>query len=521
MHEPGNNMSGFSVVYDKKIQTDKTSMDNLTKGIIPALVVISLFIGMHFGNDRSAEPQIAEQSSAVVDSTEHKKAEDVPIFSLRDFNNAIIDIAENANPTVVTVTTKQTVRQQVRNPFSFFFNDPRFEQEREFLRQGLGSGVIVSSENGYIITNNHVIDNADEIVVRLYSGDEFDAKVVGTDPGSDVAVLQIDAENLPAVPMGNSDEIRVGEMVLAIGSPLSEDLAHTVSKGIISATGRSHLGLNQFENYIQTDAAINPGNSGGALINLDGELIGINTAIASRSGGNQGIGFAIPINMVKNVMDALIADGRVARGFLGITVGGEVDRTMARALGMSSPRGFVIGDVEQGAPADIAGLKSGDVVVKKNGQPIRSFLDFRVAVANTPPGTEVELEIFRDGESMTITVELGELDADAVASLGSQEIEELTEQLGFSVEDLTDNIRQQLRLRSEVQGAFVSEISQTSRAYRQGLRQGDVITQISNQPVDSADQFYNSILSFMQSDTDAVLLRIIRQGRNMYVAFEL
>lgn len=498
-------------------------MDKVIKSIFPAAVIISsLFLGIHLGSDNQPnDPEFDVAKTAVTDTLEQKRAEDVPIFSLRDFNNAIIDIAENANPTVVTVTTKQTVRQQVRSPFSFFFNDPRFEQEREFLREGLGSGVIVSSENGYIITNNHVIDNADEIVVRLYSGEEFDAKVVGSDPGSDVAVLQVDSSDLPAIRMGNSDEIRVGEIVLAIGSPLSEDLAHTVSKGIISAMGRSRLGLNQFEDYIQTDAAINPGNSGGALINLDGELIGINTAIASRSGGNQGIGFAIPINMVKNVMDALIADGRVARGYLGIWEGGEVDRTMARALGMSSPQGFVIGEVDQGAPADAAGLKSGDVVVKLNGKPVRSFLDFRVAIANTPPGTEVELEIFRDGENMTITVELGELDADAVESLGTDEIEDLKEKLGFGVEDLTDNIRQQLRLRSDVQGAFVNEINQTSRAYRQGLRQGDVITQVSNQPVDSADQFYNSISAFIQAETDAVLLRIIRQGRNMYVAVEL
>ena len=497
-------------------------MDRVIKSILPAAVILSLFLGMHLGTDKETDNlKTAVTNSAVTDTVIQKPADEVPIYSLRDLNNAIIDIVENANPTVVTVTTRQTVKQQVRNPLSFFFNDPGLNQEREFMRQGLGSGVIVSSENGYIITNNHVIDNADEIVVRLYSGAEFDAKVVGTDPGSDVAVLQVDSDDLPSIRLGNSDEIRVGEMVLAIGSPLSEDLAHTVSKGIISATGRSHLGLNQFENYIQTDAAINPGNSGGALINIDGELIGINTAIASRSGGNQGIGFAIPINMVKSVMDALIADGRVARGYLGIWEGGEVDRTMARALGMSSPRGFVVGDVEQGGPADQAGLKSGDVIVKKDGQQIRSFLDFRVGIANTPPGTEVELEIFRDGENMTITVELGELDAEAVASLGADEIEELKEKIGFTVEDLTDNIRQQLRLRSEVQGALVTEINQTSRAYRQGLRQGDVITQVSNQPVDSADQFYNSMSAVIESNMEAVLLRIIRQGRNMYVAIEL
>jgi len=349
----------------------------------------------------------------------------------------------------------------------------------------------------------------------------MDAEVVGADAGSDVAVLKVNSNDLPAIRLGDSDQIRVGEMVLAIGSPLQERLAHTVSKGIVSATGRSYLGLNEFENYIQTDAAINPGNSGGALINLDGELIGINTAIASRSGGNQGIGFAIPVNMVKNVMDALIADGRVARGYLGIWPGGEVDRTMARALGMSSPRGFVIGEVEQGGPADKAGLKGGDVVVKLNGIPVQDYMDFRVAIANTPPGTEVELEIFRDGENMTLIVELGERDPDAVASLDTDDMEELIELLGFSVEDLTDNIRQQLRLQSGVDGVVVNEISQTSRAYRQGLRQGDVITQVSNEVIETADQFYNSMNAYVQSGNDVALLRIVRQGRNMYVAFEL
>ena len=248
----------------------------------------------------------------------------------------------------------------------------------------------MDSGEGYIITNNHVIENADQINVRLYNGDEHSAEVVGADPGSDVAVLRIDVNDLPAVPLGDSDSINVGEMVLAIGSPLQESFAHTVSQGIVSASGRSFVGLNLYENYIQTDAAINPGNSGGALINLDGELIGINTAIASRSGGSQGIGFAIPVNMVKNVMEDLIKDGRVARGYLGIELGGEVDQTMARALDMESPRGFIIGNVEQGGPADEAGLKSGDVVVELNGEPVRNFYDFRIAVANSSPGTEVE-----------------------------------------------------------------------------------------------------------------------------------
>jgi serine protease Do len=292
--------------------------------------------------------------------------------------------------------------------------------------------------------------------------------------------------------------------------------------GIVSATGRSSLRLNDFENYIQTDAAINPGNSGGPLINVDGELIGINTAIASRSGGSQGIGFAIPINMARNVMEALITDGRVARGYLGITEGGEVDRTMARALGMSSPRGFIVGDVVENTPASKAGLREGDVIVKLNGNTVRNFLDFRVAIANTQPGTEVELEIFRDGENKTLKVKLGELDVEELASsMSSSDMEELKETLGFSVDELTDSIRRQLNLQAQVTGVFVNEISQTSKAYAQGLRQGDIISQVAGNAVNTPDEFFGTMSSLIQDGTEVALLRINRQGRNIFVAFEL
>lgn len=495
-------------------------MDRFTKSIVAAVAVISLLLGMQYAsNDDTSDA--SSYNTPTFNESQSVKAEDIPIRTLADFNNAIVNIAERTNPTVVTITTERTVREQVRSPFEFFFNQPGNRQERERQVNGLGSGVIVDSGEGYIVTNNHVIENADQINVRLFNGDEHSATVVGADPGSDVAVLKVDTEGLPAIPLGNSDNIRVGEMVLAIGSPLQESFAHTVSQGIVSASGRSFVGLNLYENYIQTDAAINPGNSGGALINLDGELVGINTAIASRSGGSQGIGFAIPVNMVKNVMESLITDGRVARGFLGIEAGGEVDRTMARALNMDSPRGFIIGNVQQGGPADEAGLKSGDVVVELNGTPVRNFYDFRIAIANTAPGTEIELGIFRDGENMTIDVELGELNADEIAGLDTEAEEDLIETLGFEVSDLTENIRQQLRLESDMNGVVVAGIQQQSRAYRQGLRQGDVITQIGNQVVENENQFYTLMSSFVESENDALLMRIYRQGRNMFVAIEL
>jgi len=501
--------------------------NTITTSITAALVTASLVFGVQFlsmDNSSSDTNTSSGSNYNIADTTSPKSvdASEIQINTLQDFNNAIVNIAERTNPTVVTVTTTQTVRQRQRHPFSFFFDDPRFDQEREYQRSGLGSGVIVDSQEGYIVTNNHVIENADEIRIQLYDGNELEAEIVGTDPASDVAVLKVDVNNLPAIPLGDSDRVRVGDMVLAIGSPLTDQLAHTVSKGIVSASGRSFLGLNQFENYIQTDAAINPGNSGGALINLNGELVGINTAIASRSGGSQGIGFAIPVNMVKSVMDALISDGKVTRGFLGISMGGEVDQTMARALGMSSPRGFVVGDVTEDGPAANAGLQDGDVIVEFNGEEVRDWNEFRALVANTPPGTEVEVGIYRDGESQTLTVELGEQDSEEIAGdLDADEREELREQLGFNVEDLNDDIRRQLRLRSEVEGAVVMEIDQRSGAYRQGLRRGDVVIQVAGERVEDSDQFFAAVSAFKQTGDDALLLRVNRQGRNMYVAFEL
>lgn len=496
-------------------------MDKYKIGIAVFFAALSFFIGMLFATENISESIQSTSNDLPAYNTEAWSADSIPINSLRDFNNAIVNIADQANPTVVTITTSQTVRVRQQNPLTFFFDDPRFNQEREYRRDGLGSGVIVSSD-GFIITNNHVIDNADEIRIILYSGEEMDAEIVGTDPESDIAVLRVDRSDMPAIPLGDSEAIRVGEMVLAIGSPLSRDLAHTVSKGIISASGRSSIGLNAFENYIQTDAAINPGNSGGALINLDGELIGINTAIASRSGGNQGIGFAIPVNMVRDVMEALITDGRVSRGYLGLGWGGDVDRTMARALGIDRTGGFVIGTIEEDGPAAKAGLVEGDVVLRLNNEYVKSWTDFRVEIGNSRPGDEVTVEVFRDGERMTFTIELDERDPEAVASaMSTGEREDLIESLGFQIDELTENIRRQLNLGSTAQGVVVTEIAQASRAYRQGLRRGDVISQASNEAVTNPNEFYGVIGTLKQQGTDVALLRVNRQGRNMFIAIEL
>lgn len=495
-------------------------MDRITKSIIAGVAVAFFLIGINFGSDQGTPTDSAGSVQELPEFRTLDKSEANPNV-LRDFNNALVDVAERTNPTVVTINTTQTVTQRQRSPFSMFFDDPRFDQEREFQRRGLGSGVVVS-DDGYILTNNHVIEGAEEIQVSLFNGTELDAEIVGADPASDIAVLKISSDDLTAIPLGNSDELRVGEMVLAIGSPLQTQFANTVSMGIVSAIGRTGVRLNQFENYIQTDAAINPGNSGGPLINVDGELIGINTAIASRSGGSQGIGFAIPVNMARSVMEALISEGRVSRGYLGITLGGEVDRTMARALGMDAPRGFVVGDVVEGGPADDAGLMEGDVVVRLNGEIVRNFLDFRIAIANSTPGTEVEIEVFRDGENRTLTVELGELDTEEIVSeMDNNNMEDLREELGFAVDELTDNLRRQLNLDSQTTGVIVTDISEGSQAYGQGLRRGDVISQVAGTQVVSPQEFYGAIQSLKDEGTEVALLRVNRQGRNIFVAFEL
>jgi len=497
-------------------------MDRLKIAIAIVFAALSFIAGIYITADKpvSGSDEMALEKPDYAQN-EVTPSNEIQINTLKDFNDAIVNVAEQANPAVVTITTTQTVRVRQQSPFSFFFDDPRFDQEREYQRSGLGSGVIVSEE-GYILTNNHVIERADDIRVILYEGEELEAEIVGTDPASDIAVLKVDQPGLTAIPMGDSETIRTGEMVLAIGSPLSQDFAHTVSKGIISASGRTSLGLNVFENYIQTDAAINPGNSGGALINLDGELIGINTAIASRSGGSQGIGFAIPVNMARDVMEALITEGRVSRGYLGISFGGEVDATMARALGLDSPGGVVVGEVVPDGPADEAGLQDGDVIVKLDGEEFDSWRDFRVAIGSKKPGDTIELEVFREGETMEYTIELGELETEAVAeNMTSDDMEDVREALGFSVDELTDSVRQQLNLSSGIEGVVVTNISQGSNAYRQGLRRGDVVMQVGDQIVANPDDFYGAVKNLMDQGTDAALLRVNRQGRNVFIAIEL
>jgi len=403
-----------------------------------------------------------------------------------DLENAFTRVAEVVNPTVVQIRSEQRVEGRAGNPFEGTpfedFFGPRGNQGPQF-RSGLGSGVITRSD-GYIITNNHVVEQAEELEVSLYDGQVFEAEVIGTDPASDLAVIKIDADGLPAISFGALDNVRVGQWVLAFGSPLSQDLENTVTAGIVSAMGRSSANLarlNLYAAFIQTDAAINPGNSGGPLVNLHGELVGINSAIYSRSGGSQGVGFAIPVNVVENVITQLIETGTVQRGFLGITFD-RVSPALAEALDV--PRGAAqISEVVEGSAADEAGLRGGDVIVSVDGKQLRDAFQLRTIVGNLMPGSEVDLEIVRDGQHQTVTVTLGALDQETIASntVPRGEEESSMERLGIELQTLTPAVRQQLNVADvdDVEGVIITGIDAASQAAREAeLRRGDIITEV-------------------------------------------
>lgn len=446
-------------------------------------------------------------------------SQDPPSNLLQDLNTAFTQLAENASPAVVTISTERTIRRQQVSPFDMFdeFFGRRGQsqpREREFQQRGQGSGVIVESD-GFIMTNHHVIANADTIIVRLQNDVNLGAEVIGSDPSTDIAILRVDAENLPFLEFGDSDALRVGEWVMAIGSPLSQSLNQTVTQGIVSAKGRSNINLVDYEDFIQTDAAINPGNSGGPLINMNGELVGINTAIASRSGGFQGIGFAVPINMARSVMESLIETGRVVRAFLGIYAE-NVDDSMARALEMDRARGIYVMSVTEESPAAQAGIRELDVILEIDGRTVTDFRQFRTFVASRTPGTTVRLRILRDGEEITKNVTLAELDQDEAPEV---QTESFFEQFGFSVDSFSEEFAERYRLRSNLEGVVVTQVDQSSNAFRQGLREGDLITGVQRQRVRNMQEFSQRMEGVQPGQT--ILLQLVRQNRQFFIAVDL
>ncbi|HTV59739.1 MAG TPA: DegQ family serine endoprotease [Verrucomicrobiae bacterium] len=441
--------------------------------------------------------------------------------SLGNFTNGFASVLKPALPAVVNIHTSKIVKPQGGN-LSPFFNDPFFRQffgnqfgqmnpepERE---QSLGSGVIVSAD-GTIITNNHVIDGATDIKVQLSDKREFRAKLIGTDPKTDIAVLKIDAQNLPTLPLGDSSQMQVGDLVFAIGDPFG--IGETATMGIVSATGRGGLGIENYEDFIQTDAAINPGNSGGALIDIHGNLMGINTAILSGgSGGNEGIGFAIPINMARRIMDQILTNGKVVRGYLGVYIQ-DVTPDLAKQFGLSQGGGVLIGDVTSGTPAAKAGLKKGDIILKLNGEPVQSRNDLQIRISQMAPGSKVTLDVWRDGKSMPVEVTLGEL-PETSSKLGSGEnVSSALE--GVEVQDLTPDIAQQLNLPPSTQGVVVSNVDQASAAAAAGLQRQDVIQEVNHHAISNVSEFRAALKS---AGDQPVLLLVNRGGITTYVVVE-
>ncbi|MBI4653770.1 MAG: DegQ family serine endoprotease [Nitrospirae bacterium] len=430
-------------------------------------------------------------------------------------NQALSEIVEAVKPVVVNISTSRIIK--VPQHFDPFSNDPFFRRffgdeflpkiPREYKTRSLGSGVIVSPE-GYILTNNHVIKDAEEIKVLLPDKREFKGEVKGTDPKTDLAVIKIDAKNLPTISWGNSNKLKVGEIVLAIGNPYG--LNQTVTMGIVSAVGRANVGIADYEDFIQTDAAINPGNSGGAMANVKGELVGINTAIFSVTGGYQGIGFAIPSNMAKAVMESLIKEGKVIRGWLGVSVQ-SVTPELARQFGLKEEYGALVSDVFEKSPAEKAGLLRGDVIVEYEGKKIEEPLSLRNMVASTAPGTEVEIKAIRNGEAKTLKVAVVELPAEMQVTPDA-EYENVLK--GISVQDLAPNIYHQFDIPVKIKGVIITDIKQGSPA-EEKLMKGDIIQEINRKKITDVKE-YEKAASKIKPD-ESVLLLVFRNGTSTYI----
>ena len=494
----------------------------LTRSFAVALVAPLVFAAGAFAENKL--PEIKVDDKALV----------------RNEHNSYAPIVEKVSPSVVTISVNKQVllggRGQQQNPFSDdpffrrFFGIPDEEApakrgdgkpgRKKSVPVGMGSGVIVSPD-GYILTNNHVVEQADELVVTLADGKtEFKAKRIGTDPGSDMAVIKVEANDLKAITFADSEKIKVGDKVMAIGAPFA--LRQSVTQGIVSALGRNETGISEFGNFIQTDASINPGNSGGALVDTEGRLIGINTAIFSRSGGNMGIGFAVPSNQARTAMESLIKFGKVQRGFLGIQMQ-ELDEKLAKEFKAPSKEGILVAEVVPGGGAEKGGVKSGDVIVEFNGQKATAIAEFRNAIANMAPGTKVELKIFRSGEekrlSLTLAERPGTFAKNGAPSEPQKEDDKAPDVLdGVTVGDIKPEMRKQFGIPEDVKGAIITAINPDSATAETDVKVGDVVVEIDGKPVKDSDAAVK--LSEEVKHKNSVRIRVNSRGATRFVVIE-
>ncbi len=482
------------------------------------------------------------------------KIDPTPVQTKAGFFTSFAPIVEKVAPSVVTISTSKNVQNTLRNNpllndpyFRRFFGTPDEDEESDSVRppaprsrrnpqipqspknpqgeknggkvqrqaMGLGSGVIVSAD-GHILTNNHVIEGADDIEVTIGNGNgerKYKAKKIGTDPGTDLAVLKIEAKNLPAIVFGDSDKIRVGDIAVAVGNPFG--LTQSVSMGVVSAVSRGGMGIVDYENFIQTDASINPGNSGGALVDIEGRLIGLNTAIYSRSGGNQGIGFAVPANLAHATMNSILKHGRVVRGYLG-TVIQPLTEELSNAFNIADQNGALVSELEPNGPAAKAGIEKGDVIIEVAGKKVEGPRELRLLVGGMPPGTRIDVKIFREGKAKVIPLELGELPSKQgalpVEEPKSTEPDVLD---GVTVADIDPALRKELEIPESIQGVVITNIDPESESAAAGLKRGDVIHEINRRSVTSAKQAIE--LSEKVKTEKKVLLRVSTNGQSRYV----
>ncbi len=443
------------------------------------------------------------------------RAQQGALENLRNTGKAFATVAKKVSPAVVFIKVEKTVTSA--SPFGFLmpfgdeffrrffenpFQGPQSPQQKHLI-QGQGSGFIVSAD-GYILTNNHVVGDADNVIVKLIDGREFKARTIGTDPHTDVAVIKIDANHLPVLPLGDSDALEVGEWVLAIGNPFG--LSHTLTAGIVSAKGRSSIGIADYEDFIQTDAAINPGNSGGPLIDLEGRAVGINTAIFSQTGGYMGIGFAIPINMAKIIRDQLVKHGSVTRGYLGVMIQ-DITPELAKTFELETTKGVLISEVTKGSPAEKAGLARGDVIVEFNGHPVQKVGSFRNEVALVAPGTRVNMTVIRHGRRKPIAVKVGKLPTGKQTASTQSDI---LDKLGLTVETLTRDLAEQLGYRGET-GVVVTQVASDSAAALSGIRPGVLIQEVNRKRVHNIEEFDDAVA---QTANKGVVLLLVKDGES-------